>query len=105
MLFLFAKFRALLVAKIQALFYLQKNFGKLFGSNEGNRKLPIMGVLEDWDFLKKKFFCLCFICFVYVYSEENKKVAIMGVKEGSEPIWGKFFFCLGEYVKRLDLTK
>ena len=65
-----------------------------------------MGVLEDWDFfLKKKFFCLCFVCFVYVYSEENKKVAIMGAKEDSEPIWGKFFFCLGEYVKRLDLTK
>lgn len=75
-------------------------------SNEENRKLPIMGVLEDWDFfLKKKFFCLCFVCFVYVYSEENKKVAIMGAKEDSEPIWGKFFFCLGEYVKRLDLTK
>lgn len=63
-----------------------------------------MGVLEDWDFLKR-IFCLCFICFVYVYSEENKKVAIMGAKEDSEPIWGKFFFCLGEYVKRLDLTK
>lgn len=42
---------------------------------------------------------------VYIYSEENKKVAIMGDKEDSEPIWGKFFFCLGEYVKRLDLTK
>jgi hypothetical protein len=42
---------------------------------------------------------------VYVYSEENKKVAIMGAKEGSEPIWGKIFFCLGEYAKRLDLTK
>lgn len=54
-----------------------------------------MGVLEDWDFLKKKFFCLCFICFVYVYSEENKKVAIMGAKEDSEPIWGKIFFLFG----------
>lgn len=41
-----------------------------------------------------------------VHSEENKKVAIMGAKEDSEPIWGEnFFFCLGEYVKRLDLTK
>lgn len=40
-----------------------------------------------------------------VHSEENKKVAIMGAKEDSEPIWGKFFFCLGEYAKRLDLTK
>ena len=60
-------------------------------SNEGNRKLPIMGVLEDWDFFKKEIFCLCFVCFVYVYSEENKKVAIMGAKEDSEPIWGKFF--------------
>lgn len=81
--------------KFGALFVCKKNFGKLFVSNEGNRKLPIMGVLEDWDFLKKKFFCLCFVCFVYVYSEENKKVAIMGAKEDSEPIWGKFFFCLG----------
>lgn len=98
MLFLFAKFRALLVAKIQALFYLQKNFGKLFVSNEGNRKLPIMGVLEDWDFLKKKFFVYASYASC-MYSEENKKVAIMGDKEGSEPIWGKFFFCLGEYVK------
>lgn len=90
MLFLFAKFRALLVAKIQALFYLQKNFGKLFGSNEGNRKLPIMGVLEDWDFLKKKFFVYASYASC-MYSEENKKVAIMGDKEDSEPIWGKFF--------------
>lgn len=56
-------------------------------------------------FFKKEIFCLCFVCFVYVYSEENKKVAIMGAKEDSEPIWGKIFFCLGEYVKRLDLTK
>lgn len=40
-----------------------------------------------------------------VHSEENKKVAIMGAKEDSEPIWGKIFFCLGEYAKRLDLTK
>lgn len=44
------------------------------------------------EFLKKEiFFCLCFVCFVYVYSEENKKVAIMGAKEDSEPIWGKIF--------------
>lgn len=64
-----------------------------------------MGVLEDWDFLKKKFFCLCFICFVYVYSEENKKVAIMGLKRAASLYGGNFFFCLGEYVKRLDLTK
>lgn len=56
-------------------------------------------------FFKKEIFCLCFVCFVYVYSEENKKVAIMGAKEDSEPIWEKIFFCLGEYVKRLDLTK
>lgn len=84
--------------------FAKKNFGKLFGSNEGNRKLPIMGVLEDWDFLKKKFFVYASYASC-MYSEENKKVAIMGDKEGSEPIWGKFFFCLGEYVKRLDLTK
>lgn len=85
--------------------FAKKISANFFVSNEGNQKSPIMGVLEDWDFLKKKFFCLCFVCFVYVYSEENKKVAIMGDKEDSEPIWGKFFFCLGEYVKRLDLTK
>lgn len=65
-------------------------------SNEGNRKLPIMGGVRGLGFfLKKKFFCLCFICFVYVYSEENKKVAIMGAKEDSEPIWGKFFSVWG----------
>lgn len=74
-------------------------------SNEGNRKLPIMGVLEDWDFLKKKFFvyasyasCMCIV-------RKTKKLLLWGAKEDSEPIWGKFFFCLGEYVKRLDLTK
>lgn len=91
MLFLFAKFRLFCLQKFRLFFICKKNFGKFFVSNEGNRKLPIMGVLEDWDFLKKKFFCLCFICFVYVYSEENKKVAIMGVKEDSEPIWENFF--------------
>lgn len=46
-------------------------------------------------FFKKEIFCLCFVCFVYVYSEENKKVAIMGAKEDSEPIWGKIFFLFG----------
>lgn len=80
-----------------------KKFGKLFVSNEGNRKLPIMGALEDWDFLKRNF--LFMLHMPRVHSEENKKVAIMGAKEDSEPIWGKFFFCLGEYAKRLDLTK
>ena len=45
-----------LFAKIRGSFCLQKNFGKLFVSNEGNRKLPIMGVLEDWDFFKKEIF-------------------------------------------------
>nr|DAY72903.1 MAG TPA: hypothetical protein [Caudoviricetes sp.] len=49
-----------------------------------------MGVLEDWDFLKKKFFVYASYASC-MYSEENKKVAIMGDKEGSEPIWGKFF--------------
>lgn len=71
-------------------FLFAKNFGKLFGSNEGNRKLPIMGVLEDWDFQKENFFVYASYASC-VYSEENKKVAIMGDKEGSEPIWGNFF--------------
>lgn len=47
-------------------------------SNEENRKLPIMGGVRGLGFFKKEIFCLCFVCFVYVYSEENKKVAIMG---------------------------
>lgn len=59
-------------------------------SNEGNQKSPIMGVLEDWDFLKKKFFVYASYASC-MYSEENKKVAIMGDKEGSEPIWENFF--------------
>ena len=54
-----------------------------------------MGGVRGLGFFKKKFFCLCFVCFVYVYSEENKKVAIMGAKEDSEPIWGKFFSVWG----------
>ena len=47
-------------------------------------------MLEDWDFLKKKFFVYASYASC-MYSEENKKVAIMGDKEGSEPIWGNFF--------------
>ena len=70
---------------------MQKNFGKLFVSNEENRKLPIMGVLEDWDFFKKEIFFVYASYASCVHSEENKKVAIMGAKEDSEPIWGKFF--------------
>ena len=91
--------------KIRALFICKKNFGKLFCEQRGKPKIAYYGGVRGLGFFKKKFFCLCFKCFVYVYSEENKKVAIMGAKEDSEPIWGKFFFCLGEYVKRLDLTK
>ena len=64
-------------------------------SNEGNRKLPIMGVLEDWDFLKRNFFVYASYASC-VHSEENKKVAIMGAKEDSEPIWGKNFFSVWE---------
>lgn len=52
-------------------------------------------MLEDWDFLKKKFFVYASYASC-MYSEENKKVAIMGDKEGSEPIWGKFFFSVWE---------
>ena len=63
-------------------------------SNEENRKLPIMGVLEDWDFLKRNF--LSMLRMPRVHSEENKKVAIMGAKEDSEPIWGKIFFSVWE---------
>ena len=67
-------------------------------SNEGNRKLPIMGALEDWNFLKKRNF-LSMLRMPRVHSEENKKVAIMGAKEDSEPIWGKFFFLFGRICK------
>ena len=49
-----------------------------------------MGVLEDWDFLKRNFFVYASYASC-VHSEENKKVAIMGAKEDSEPIWGKIF--------------
>lgn len=55
-------------------------------------------MLEDWDFLKKKFFVYASYASC-MYSEENKKVAIMGDKEGSEPIWGKFFFLFGRICK------
>ena len=51
-----------------------------------------MGVLEDWDFFKKEIFCLCFVCFVYVYSEENKKVAIMGGLKRTVSLYGENFF-------------
>lgn len=63
-------------------------------SNEGNRKLPIMGVLEDWDFLKKKFFVYASYASC-MYSEENKKVAIMGIKRAAS-LYGENFFSVWE---------
>ena len=95
MLFLFAKFRALLVAKIQALFYLQKNFGKLFVSNEGNRKLPIMGVLEDWDFLKKKFFVYASYASCMYIVRKTKKLLLWGIKRTAS-LYGENFFSVWE---------
>lgn len=90
MLFLFAKFRALLVAKIQALFYLQKKFWQTFWEQRGKPKIAYYGGVRGLGFFKKKFFVYASYASC-MYSEENKKVAIMGDKEGSEPIWGKFF--------------
>ena len=78
--------------------FAKKISANFFVSNEGNQKSPIMGVLEDWDFLKKNFFVYASYASC-MYSEENKKVAIMGDKEGSEPIWGKFFFLFGRICK------
>lgn len=63
-----------------------------------------MGVLEDWDFLKRNFLFMLRMLRVCIV-RKTKKLLLWGDKEDSEPIWGKFFFCLGEYVKRLDLTK
>lgn len=80
-----------MVAKIQALFYLQKNFGKLFGSNEGNRKLPIMGVLEDWDFLKKKFFVYASYASCMYIVRKTKKLLLWGLKRAASLYGGKFF--------------
>jgi hypothetical protein len=59
-------------------------------SNEENRKLPIMGVLEDWDFLKRNFFVYASYASC-MYSEENKKVAIMGIKRTAS-LYGENFF-------------
>lgn len=98
MLFLLAKFRALLVAKIQALFYLQKKFWQTFWEQRGKPKIAYYGGVRGLGFFKKEIF-LSMLRMPRVYSEENKKVAIMGVKEGSEPIWGKFFFLFGRICK------
>lgn len=81
-----------LFAKIQALFLFAKNFGKLFVSNEGNRKLPIMGVLEDWDFFKKEIFfvyasyasCMCIV-------RKTKKLLLWGLKRTAS-LYGENFF-------------
>lgn len=90
MLFLFAKFRLFCLQKFR-LFLFAKKFRQTFCEQRGKPKIAYYGGVRGLGFFKKEIFCLCFVCFVYVYSEENKKVAIMGDKEDSEPIWGKFF--------------
>lgn len=90
MLFLFANFDSF-GCKNSGLFLFAKKFRQIFCEQRGKPKIAYYGGVRGLGFFKKEIFCLCFICFVYVYSEENKKVAIMGDKEDSEPIWGKFF--------------
>lgn len=60
-------------------------------SNEENRKLPIMGVLEDWDFLKRNFFvyasyasCMCIV-------RKTKKLLLWGLKRTAS-LYGENFF-------------
>lgn len=60
-------------------------------SNEGNRKLPIMGVLEDWDFFKKEIFLFMLRMLRVCIVRKTKKLLLWGAKEDSEPIWGKIF--------------
>lgn len=84
-----------LFAKNSGLFLFAKKISaNFFVSNEGNQKSPIMGVLEDWDFLKKKFFVYASYASC-MYSEENKKVAIMGIKRAAS-LYGENFFSVWE---------
>ena len=91
MLFLFAKFRLFCLQKFRLFFICKKNFGKLFVSNEGNRKLPIMGVLEDWDFLKRNFLFMLRVCIV----RKTKKLLLWGIKRTAS-LYGENFFSVWE---------
>lgn len=55
MLFLFAKFRALLVAKIQALFICKK-FWQTFWEQRGKPKIAYYGGVRGLGFFKKEIF-------------------------------------------------
>lgn len=50
-----------------------------------------MRVLEDWDFLKKKFFVYASYASCMYIVRKTKKLLLWGDKEDSEPIWGKIF--------------
>lgn len=84
-----------LFAKIQGSFCLQKNFGKFFVSNEGNRKLPIMGVLEDWDFLKRNFFVYASYASCMYIVRKTKKLLLWGLKR-TVSLYGENFFSVWE---------
>ena len=55
----------------------------------------LWGVLEDWDFLKKKFFVYASYASCMYIVRKTKKLLLWGAKEDSEPIWGKIFFLFG----------
>lgn len=86
---------SLFAKKFRALFVCKKISANFFVSNEGNRKLPIMGVLEDWDFFKKEIFLFMLRMLRVCIVRKTKKLLLWGLKRTASLYGGKFFFCLG----------
>lgn len=80
-----------LFAKIQGSFCLQKNFGKFFVSNEGNRKLPIMGGVRGLGFFKKEIFLFMLRMLRVCIVRKTKKLLLWGLKRTASLYGGNFF--------------
>ena len=88
-----------LFAKIQGSFCLQKNFGKFFVSNEGNRKLPIMGGVRGLGFFKKRnFFVYASYASCMYIVRKTKKLLLWGLKR-TVSLYGGNFFLFGGICK------
>lgn len=85
---------SLFAKKFRALFVCKKISANFFVSNEGNQKSPIMGVLEDWDFLKKKFLFMLRMLRVCIV-RKTKKLLLWGIKRTAS-LYGENFFSVWE---------
>ena len=84
-----------LFAKNSGLFlFAKKILANFFVSNEGNQKSPIMGVLEDWDFLKRNFLFMLRMLRVCIV-RKTKKLLLWGIKRAAS-LYGENFFSVWE---------